>query len=76
MKPIPDKTPWSETPFIELPIYVANCPGYGAIEHQITRTDTNGDGSSTRKATCRACGRRFRIVVSVESLPAAGKWTV
>jgi hypothetical protein len=71
-----DNTPWPDTPFIELPIFVANCPACGAVEHEITRTKSNGDGTSTRKATCQACGRRYRIVISVEPLPAAGKWTL
>jgi len=71
----PDDTPWTNTPFIELRLYVANCPRCGAIEHSIIRTESNGDGTSTRKARCDGCGKRFRIIVSCETLPAAGNWT-
>lgn len=66
-----DGTPWASTPIIT--IYAATCPHCKAQEHyDRDRTDDNGDGSRTKKAICRTCGKRFRIVI--EPLPVSGSW--
>ncbi len=69
-----DQTPWADVPCIELPVYRAACPFCGCESHKLDRSDPNGDGTRTRKAICDACRKRFKIVVTPQTLPAAGVW--
>ena len=60
--------PWSDVPciFVEAPA----CPMCRMVRPIIIRSEQNGDGSVTRKAVCRRCSARFKIVVE---LPEIGK---
>lgn len=54
---------WTDAPciFIEAPA----CPACQALRPIIVRSEANGDGSTTRKAICRRCSERFKIVVEL-----------
>lgn len=41
----------------------ARCPKCDSADLLTCRTDRNGDGSVTRWATCRVCGRKLLVVV-------------
>jgi hypothetical protein len=57
---------WANAPivFVTLPA----CPSCGSIEYRKVRTESNGDGSRTRKAVCRGCGLPFKIVVELPEI--------
>jgi hypothetical protein len=52
---------WSDTPTIT--IFAPQCPHCAALRPIIVRSEANGDGTVTRKATCRTCSKRFKIIV-------------
>lgn len=55
-----DTTPWSEAPvvFYLLP----TCFHCGHHQFDGSKTVDNGDGTRTKKATCRRCGMRNKLV--------------
>jgi hypothetical protein len=59
---------WSDVPTIF--VTAAACPACRSGRPIIVRSEANGDSSVTRKAVCRVCGLRFKVVV--ESLPEFG----
>lgn len=63
-----DTTPWKAAPMIF--IVAPACPSCGCEKYDRHRTEKGGDGSRCKKATCRACGQRFLIVI--ETLPDSG----
>lgn len=52
---------WADVPMVFIPLPA--CPLCGAYRPIIVRSEAGGDGSTTRKAICRRCSRRFKIVV-------------
>jgi hypothetical protein len=74
MEVTPDDTPWDDTLFAELPIYVVYCPHCDG-DGKPARSPNNGDGTRTRRLVCVRCGKRYRVVVPTEPLPFAGNWT-
>jgi hypothetical protein len=54
---------WQDAPLVF--ITAAACPACGAGKPLIVRSEANGDGSTTRKAICRRCSERFKIVVEL-----------
>jgi DNA-directed RNA polymerase subunit M/transcription elongation factor TFIIS len=67
-----NRVDWSQQPTVF--IVAACCPHCGAVEHDRSRTDDNGDGSVTRFCKCRICGGRFKLVV--ETSPDPGELAV
>lgn len=63
---------WSAAPtitiFVHPPDPPSPCPACGHAKPIISRTEANGDGSSTRKAICRRCSQRFKVAVEIASL--------
>jgi len=57
---------WIDVPTVF--IVAPSCPRCGALRPITIRSEQNGDGSVTRKAVCRRCSSRFKIVVEVEPL--------
>lgn len=53
---------WQDTPIVELPIYVASCPGCGSVEYIHVRTSAAGDGASFQRVVCKQCSIRYRIL--------------
>lgn len=62
------RTDWASTPTVF--ISRAACPWCGSPRHNITRTDQNGDASTTRFCVCVDCNERFKTVVELS--PAVG----
>ncbi|MCE9556759.1 MAG: hypothetical protein K8T91_25710 [Planctomycetes bacterium] len=55
-------TRWEQAPIVE--ISRPRCPACGTAEPpEYVRSEGNGDGSTTRKAICRSCQLRFKVVV-------------
>jgi len=54
---------WADAPltFVVAP----HCPRCLALRPVIVRSEANGDGSVTRKAVCRRCSKKFKIVVEL-----------
>ena len=67
----PEITNWADAPccFVTAP----SCSHCGHLEYITVRSEANGDGSVTRKAICRQCSGRFKIVVE---LPENGNETL
>lgn len=62
---------WQDAPTVTIfvvPAPPAPCPQCGYQKSIITRTDDNGDGSSTRKCVCKRCSSRFKVVVEIAKL--------
>jgi hypothetical protein len=59
---------WHNVPCVF--IVAPHCPVCFAGRPIIVRSEANGDGSKTRKAVCRRCSEKFKIVVE---LPEFGK---
>jgi hypothetical protein len=57
------RTDWTVAPivFVTLPV----CPSCGSPAYRRTRTETNGDGSATRKVVCRECSEPYKISVEM-----------
>ncbi len=47
----------------------ATCPACSSPDYQRSRTENGGDGSTTKKVTCRRCLQRYLIV---SELPETG----
>jgi hypothetical protein len=60
-----DTTRWQDAP--EVVVHAPACPRCWSPDYTLVRSEANGDGSTTRKATCSRCHRRFKIIV--EPLP-------
>lgn len=58
---------WSTTPMIF--VVVPTCPVCGSPSYAGSKTQSHGDGSSTRKVHCRDCGQPYRIT---KELPESG----
>jgi hypothetical protein len=54
---------WADVPAIV--VYAPACPSCRALRPIIVRSEANGDGSTTRKAICRRCSERFKIIVEL-----------
>ncbi len=67
-----DPTPWASAPMIF--VVAPACPACGHEKYDRTRTSAGGDGSRTRKATCRRCHQRFKIII--EPVPDSGTATL
>ena len=67
--------PWSECPRIY--VCLPTCPFCGAGRPYTLRSCQNGDGSVTRRSTCRECHGRFLVVVEAgcDDLPETGGFT-
>ena len=54
-----ERIDWHDLPivFVTLP----TCPACGSARYIGTRSEANGDGSTTIKAVCRACSQPFKI---------------
>lgn len=54
---------WFDAPCVV--IVAPACPYCSARRPVIVRSEANGDGTTTRKAVCRRCSRKFKIVVEL-----------
>lgn len=54
---------WADAPTAS--IIAPHCPLCLALRPIIVRSEQNGDGSVTRKAVCRECSQRIKIVVEL-----------
>lgn len=62
---------WAEAPYVFIPL--PSCPHCGSYQRPITiRSESGGDGSTTRKSVCRHCGGRFLLVLE-PAVPGVGK---
>jgi hypothetical protein len=59
---------WADAPvlFVTAP----HCLHCGSIELQVTRSESNGDDSRTRKYICRRCNGKTKVCIE---LPESGK---
>lgn len=57
---------WANTPVVF--VMAPACPACAALRPIIIRSEANGDGSTTRKAVCRRCSERFKIVVELPEI--------
>lgn len=64
----PDATAWEDAPLVV--IHKPACPSCWCDQFSLVRSEANGDGSTTRKAICGRCHKKFKIVV--EPLPEIG----
>jgi DNA-directed RNA polymerase subunit M/transcription elongation factor TFIIS len=53
------RTDWASAPVLLIPRPA--CPHCGHEKYDRTRTNANGDGTSTKLCTCRACGGHYKI---------------
>ena len=54
---------WADVPMVF--VVAPACPACRALRPIIVRSEANGDGTTTRKAICRRCSTRFKIIVEV-----------
>lgn len=62
-EPMEKPEPWAETPwvFVRRP----TCPTCGCPDYVRIRTERGDETSVTRKAVCRRCSQRYRILVEL-----------
>lgn len=58
-----ERIDWADVPFVF--VLLPTCPACGSPDYEKVRTESNGDGSVTRKAICRACGEPYKICVEL-----------
>ena len=52
---------WSETPVVEIPVFVPACPTCRLTRYTHVRGVACGDGASFQRVVCSACSLRYRI---------------
>lgn len=63
---------WSTAEIVYIPAVA--CPGCAALRPIIVRSQSEGDGSVSRRCVCRRCAERFVVVVEPpEPLPEFGR---
>ncbi len=54
---------WAAAPMVF--VAVPTCPFCGGLAYKRVRTESGGDGSSTKKVICASCTRKFKIVLEL-----------
>ena len=58
-----ERIDWRDVPRVY--VTAPSCAACGCLDYDTNKSSANGDGSTTRKALCRACGSPFKIVTEL-----------